>query len=63
MKGERMSTYRLLVGKPKRNRPLGRPRHKEGGDNIEMYVGEIGLGGELLTGLVWLRIMTSGELL
>jgi hypothetical protein len=31
----------LLMGKPKRNRSLGRPRHK-GVDNIKMYLGEIG---------------------
>jgi hypothetical protein len=33
--------YRILVGEPERNTPLGRPRHKLEG-NIEMYLEEMG---------------------
>jgi hypothetical protein len=39
--GEKRSTYRLLVGKPERKRPLGRCRWV---DNIKMDLVEIGLG-------------------
>jgi hypothetical protein len=38
--GERMSAYRLLVGKPEGRRPLGRPRRRWV-DNIKMDLGEI----------------------
>jgi hypothetical protein len=50
--------HRLLVGKP----PLGRPRRRWV-DNILMDLGEIGWGGGVLTGLVWLRIGSIGEFL
>jgi hypothetical protein len=33
--GEKRNAYRLLVGKPERKRPLGRPRHRWV-DNIMM---------------------------
>jgi hypothetical protein len=33
--GERRGAYRVTVGKPEGNRPLGRPRHKWD-DNIKM---------------------------
>jgi hypothetical protein len=36
--------YRLLVGKPNGNKPLGRPRHSWI-DNIKIDHIEIGLGG------------------
>jgi hypothetical protein len=39
--GEKSNTYRVLVGKTKRKRPLGRPRHRWQ-DNIKMYLREIG---------------------
>jgi hypothetical protein len=39
--GEKLNTYRILVGKPERNRPLGRPRHRWE-DNIYMGLIEIG---------------------
>jgi hypothetical protein len=42
--GERMSSYRLLVGKSEGKRPLVRPRCRWE-DNIKMDVGEIGWGG------------------
>jgi hypothetical protein len=41
--GEKRNAYRLLVGKPKRKRPLGRPRRRWV-DNIRMDLGEVGWG-------------------
>ena len=38
--GERTSLYRVLVGKPEGKRPLGRPRHRWGG-NIKMDLQEV----------------------
>ena len=35
--------YRVLVGKPKGKRPLGRPRHRWE-DNIKMDIQEVGWG-------------------
>jgi hypothetical protein len=53
--GEKRNTYRLLVGKSERKRPLGRPRHRwvdnikmdlsEIHLNIKMVLSEIGWGG------------------
>jgi hypothetical protein len=42
--GEKRNAYRLLVGKPARKSPLGRPRLRWV-DNIKMDVLEIGWGG------------------
>jgi hypothetical protein len=39
--GEKRNAYRLLVGKPKGKRPLGRPRRRWM-DNIRMDLGEVG---------------------
>jgi hypothetical protein len=39
--GENRNTYRILVGKPERKRPLGRPPYR-GEDNISMDFREIG---------------------
>jgi hypothetical protein len=39
--GEKRNAYRLLVGKPEGNRPLGRPRRRWV-DNIRMDLGEVG---------------------
>jgi hypothetical protein len=39
--GEKRNTYRIFVGKPEENRPLGRPRHRWV-DNIKMDLGKIG---------------------
>jgi hypothetical protein len=39
--GEKRNAYRLLVGKPKGKRPLGRPRRRWV-DNIRMDLGEVG---------------------
>jgi hypothetical protein len=41
--GEKKNVYRLLVGKPQGNRPLGRPRHRWV-DNIRMDLVEVGRG-------------------
>jgi hypothetical protein len=41
--GER-NAYRILVGKPERKRPLGRPRRRWV-DNIKMDLRELGWGG------------------
>jgi hypothetical protein len=40
--GEKRNVYRLLVEKPERKRPLGRPRHRWM-DNIKMDLSEIRL--------------------
>jgi hypothetical protein len=42
--GLKRNVYRLLRGKPRGKRPLGRPRHRSM-DNIKMYLAEIGCGG------------------
>ena len=42
--GERRGVYRVLVGKPERKRPLGKPRHSWE-DNIKMDLQEVGCGG------------------
>jgi hypothetical protein len=39
--GERRNVYRILVGKPERKRPLGRPRRRWV-DNIKMDLRDIG---------------------
>jgi hypothetical protein len=41
--GEKRFVYRILVGKPERKRPLGRPRNIWE-DDIKMDVREIGWG-------------------
>jgi hypothetical protein len=58
--GEKRNAHRLLVGKPEGRRPLGKPRRRWL-DNIRMDLAEVGWGD--VTGLVWLRIGTGGELL
>jgi hypothetical protein len=40
----RMNAYRILVGKPERKRPLGRPRRRWV-DNIKIDLREIGWDG------------------
>jgi hypothetical protein len=39
---EEKNAYKLLVGIPEGNRPLGRPR-RSWVDNINMHIGEIGM--------------------
>jgi hypothetical protein len=48
---EKRNAYRLLVGRPKGKKSLGRPEHKWV-DNIEMDLREIGWGGSEWIGLV-----------
>jgi hypothetical protein len=40
---EKRGVYRVLVGKPKGKRPLGRPRHRWE-DNIKMNIQKVGCG-------------------
>jgi len=42
--GESRGVYRVLVGKPKGNRPLGRPKSRWE-DNIKIDLQEVGCGG------------------
>jgi hypothetical protein len=42
--GEGRGVYRVLVGRPKGKRPLGRPRHRWE-ENIKMDLREIGING------------------
>ena len=42
--GERRAVFKILVGKPKGNRPLGRSRRRWE-DNIMKDVPEVGCGG------------------
>jgi hypothetical protein len=42
--GEKRNAYRILVGNPERNRPLGRPRLRRV-DNIKMEFREIRWNG------------------
>jgi hypothetical protein len=48
--GEKRNVYKLLVGKPERKRPLGRPRRRWI-DNIKMDLLEIGVSVEDWIGL------------
>jgi hypothetical protein len=41
--GEKINAYMILVGKPERKRPLGRPRRK-GENNIKMDFKRDGMG-------------------
>jgi len=43
--GEGRGVHRVLVGKPERKRPLGRPRRRWE-DNIKMGLREVGGGGD-----------------
>ena len=42
--GEGRDVYRVLVGKPEGNKPMGRPRHRWD-DNIKMDLQEVGCEG------------------
>jgi hypothetical protein len=59
--GEKRKAYRLLVDKPEGKSTLERPRRRWV-NNVEVDLVEVGWG-VVWTGLVWLRIGTSGELL
>jgi hypothetical protein len=56
--GEGRKVYRILVGKPKGNRSLGRPRRRWE-DGIRIDLREIGWRG-LWSGFTWLRIGITG---
>jgi hypothetical protein len=56
--GEGRVMYSVLVGKPERKRPLGRPRHRWE-DNVKVGLQEVVCG--VWTGLSWLRIETGGR--
>jgi hypothetical protein len=58
--GEKMNAYKILVGNPEGKRPIVRPRLRWV-DIIKMDLREI--GWVVWTGLIWLRIGTSGGLL
>jgi hypothetical protein len=60
--GEEREVYRVLVGKPKGKRPLGRPRRRWE-DGIRIDLRETGLGGGVWIGFDWLRTGTGGGLL
>jgi hypothetical protein len=51
--GEERDVYRVSVGKPKGNKPLGRPRRRRE-DNIRLDLRKWDVG--LWTGLGWPRI-------
>ena len=53
--GERKGVYRVLVGKPERMRPLGRPRRRWK-DNINMDLQEVGCGG-----MVWIELVQDRD--
>jgi hypothetical protein len=57
---EERKVYKVLVGKPNGERPLGEPRHRWE-DEIRRDLRESGWGGGL--GFNWLKIGTGGELL
>jgi hypothetical protein len=57
---EKRNVYRLLVVKPEKKRPLGRPRYAWL-NNIRMVLEK--WDGVMRTGIVWLRIGTGRELL
>ena len=54
---ESRDVYKVLMGKPEGQRPLGRPRRRWE-DNTKMDFQEMGWG--TWTGLIWLRIGTGG---
>jgi hypothetical protein len=53
--GEKRNSNRLLVGKPERKRPLGRPRRRWV-DNIRMALGEVGWGD-----IEWIGLAQDGN--
>jgi hypothetical protein len=57
---EGRNTYSVLVGKPERESPLGRPRRRRE-YVIKMDLREIGLG--VWSGFTWLRVGIVGGLL
>ena len=56
-KGAWRGRHRIFVGSPEDKGSLGRPRYR-GKNNVTMDLQEVGCGE--LTGLIWLRMGTSG---
>jgi hypothetical protein len=52
---EKRNAYRILVGKPERKKPLGRPRHRWV-DNIMIDLREIGWDG-----VDWIDVAQDGD--
>ena len=52
--GEGRGVHRVLVGKPERKRPLGRPRRRWE-DNIKMDLQEVGGSGD------WMELAQDGD--
>jgi hypothetical protein len=57
--GDKRGIYTVLVGKPEGKTSLGRPRDRLE-DNIKLDLRQEGM---VWTGLIWLRIGTSGGIL
>jgi hypothetical protein len=53
--GERKGVYRVMFGKPKENRPTGRPRLRWE-DNIKMNLQVVGFGG-----MDWINHAQDGD--
>ena len=53
--GEERGVYRVLVGKPERRRPLGRPRRRWV-VSIRMYLQEVGCGY-----MDWIGLAQDGD--
>jgi hypothetical protein len=53
--GEVRGAYNILVGKPERRRPLGRPRRRWE-DNIKIDLREIGFGD-----VDWIHLTQDGD--
>jgi hypothetical protein len=53
--GERRGVYRVLVGKPERKGPLGKPRRRWE-DNIKVDLQEVGCGG-----MDWIELAQGGD--
>jgi len=58
--GRRIGPYRVLVGKPERKRPLGKPRHRWE-DNIKTSLKETAREGVELHGLGKGQLVVSCE--
>jgi hypothetical protein len=58
--GARGNAYKILVREPEGNKSLGIPRYRRV-DNIKKYIKKQDFRKR--TGVIWLRIRTSGRLL